>query len=183
MNTYIETTVFIGVVFSVALLFWVVRSINEAEPAPLLSTLTYFAFVGECILIIEMLREDLVKGPVLALFPLDLLLLLCQIYIIRAQRVATFDHYVRVLDENRIGNIKSADIEKWANVMLRITGVDFYPEFYYEILKGSNPRERRRSQAVWILPPAEFRLGAAGISLESLLIPPQDRRFLWRAYE
>ena len=182
MITYIESTLLVAVVLSIALLFWMARSFLESDPAPLLSNFTFFAFFGQSILTVELLREGIQNGLVLGLLLIGVCLVLFQIFIVRAQTEMTFKHYIHLLERNKIGNISLNQIEKWADVLLRITGVDFFPEFYQQYVKVGGPREKRRWQAVSILPSVEFKCGDDGIRSESLLIPPDSRRFLWRAY-
>jgi len=182
MIIYIESTLFVAIVFSVALLFWVVRSFQESDPAPFLSTFTYFAFIGQCILVVEVVREGSQNGIVFGLLLIEVCLVLFQILTVRAQTEMTSKHYIHLLESNKLGNITLGQIENWADVLLRITGIDFFPEFYQQHVKVGGPHEKRRHQAVSILPSTEFKCGADGITPQKLIVPAENRRFLWRAY-
>jgi hypothetical protein len=184
MTDYLYSGLFVGIVFCIALVAWLVRTIFESEPDPFLLNFTFFAFAGHCILTAELVRQ----GPqdilviVLVLLAPAIILLLLQTFTVRAQVDRTLEHYVKVLEEHTIGSRSSEEIERWAAVLLRITGVDFYPEFYLRFVKVGSPRDKRRRQAVSVLPSDKFTSGRTGITSEALIVPSADRQFLWRCY-
>ena len=99
----------------------------------------------------------------------------------------TLQHYIKLLNDKLLRkdiiDICGDDVlEGWASLMVRITGVDFYPEFYLDKIKVGSPREKRRKQAVSILPSEMFDRGQDGIKPAMLTLKPDDRRRLWRAY-
>jgi membrane protein YqaA with SNARE-associated domain len=184
MTDYLNSGVFVGILFCIALVAWLVRTVFEDEPDPLVLNFTFFAFAGQCILTAEVARE-LTKESVLVLVLLApaILILLLQIFTIRAQLNKTLEHYAKVLDEYKIGDRSPVEIERWAAVLARITGVDFFPEFYQHYIKVGSAREKRRRQAVEVLPRDAFRIGGdTGIKPDKLIVPPDERRVLWRFY-
>jgi membrane protein YqaA with SNARE-associated domain len=180
MTNYLYAVLFIGLVLLIALFAWGFRSIFEDEPDPLILNFTFFAFAGQCILTLEAWRE----GIVLVLIVPAALTLLAQMYIIRRQVNNTFEHYVKLLYDYRSGELQVGEIETWAAILVRITGVDFYPEFYQKHIKFGSPREKRREQAVAALPRDKFKCGEGigGITPNKLLIPGENRELLWRCY-
>ncbi len=182
VNMFLTSGVFIGVVLGIAVMAWLVRSVFESEPDPFLLNFTFFAFAGQCILTAELVREGKQQGLVLVLLVPATILLLLQIFVIRLQVERTQEHYANLLEENKIGTRSDAEIEQWASVLVRITGVDFFPEFYLKWVKLGSPRERRRKQAILAIPREHFKTGKEAISAERLLLDPRDRRALWRCY-
>src|ERR1044071_8956453 len=183
MNNYIEPLLFVAVLILIALISWLVRTFLESNPAPLLSNFTFFAFAGQCILTPEQVREGIPNGTVFGLLLVGLCLLLFQVLTIRAQAQKTLEHYTHLLEENRVGNLPSDQIKHWAELLLHITDVDFFPEFYAKLIDFNvSPLQRRRNEAIWILSANQFRLGPGGITPDSLLVPREERRLLWRLY-
>ena len=183
--TDINSIGFIGAVVGIAFFAWLVRSFAESEPDPLLLNFTFFAFVGQCVLTAELIGAGKPIGIIGLVLGLDLLaaiLVLIQVGIIKEQVSTTIEHYETLLRENRADK---DDIEQWAAILLRITGVDFFPEFYEKYIKVRflrNSRERRRKQAVSILPPQLFEENKHGITAVALTVKPDDRKWLWRLY-
>jgi hypothetical protein len=182
MNTLLSSVGFIVIVFGIALIAWLVRTYLESEPDPFLLNFTFFAFAGQCILTAELVREEKHVGTILVLLVPAVILLLLQIWTMRAQVEKTRERYQTILEENKIGDCSSDEIERWSNVLERITGVDFFPEFYLRIIKVGSPREKRRRQAISILPQDKFRIGKDGINSVLMMVPPSERQFLWRCY-
>jgi membrane protein YqaA with SNARE-associated domain len=184
MTEFLYSGVFVGVIFGIALVAWLIRTIFESEPDPFLLNFTFFAFAGQCILTAELVREGKHEVTVFVLLVPAAVLLLFQILTIRAQVDRTLEHYQNKLDENKIGDRSPDEIGRWATILVRITGVDFYPEFYLRVIKVGSPRDKRRKQAVSILPPEKFKVGkeSNGITSDSLLIDAKDRQLLWRIY-
>ena len=180
MTNYLYVVVFVGLVLFIALIVWGIRSIFEEEPDPLLLNFTFFAFAAQCILTVEAYKERIV----LVLLAPAVLLLLAQMFVIREQVNKTRERYKKVLRDKSIGSLPAGEIENWADILLRITGVDFFPEFYQDWIKFGNPREKRREQAVEVLPRDKFKCGedTDGVIPEALLIPPEERQGLWRRY-
>jgi hypothetical protein len=180
----IESISFIAAVLGITLLVWLVRSIAESNPDPFLLNLTIFAFAGQCVATAERVREANASGVVFALLLIAVILLLLQAFIIRTEWATTIRHYKEVLESNKVGELSSAEIERWALLLLRITGVDFYPEFYMGITAGPRhgPRHNLRKQAISILPPSEFKVGSSGVTASALIVPAHERKWLWRTY-
>jgi TonB family protein len=166
MANYLYVGLFVGLVFFIALIVWGIRSFFEEEPDPLLLNFTFFAFAAQCILTVEAYHERIVLG----LLAPAVLLLLAQMFVIREQVNKTREHYKKVLRDNSIGSPPTGEIGDWAAILVRITGVDFFPEFYQDWIKFGNPREKRREQAVEVLPRDKFKCEAntgEGFRLES----------------
>ena len=182
MTNYLYMGVFVVLVVAIALIVSRIRSVFEEEPDPLLLNFTFFAFAAQCILTLE----EHHKPIVLALLAPAFLLLLAQMSVIREQVNKTRERYRKVLRDNSIGSLPlpAGEVDNWADILLRITGVDFFPEFYQKWIKFGNPREKRREQAVEVLPRDKFNCGkdTGGVTAELLLIPPEERQGLWRWY-
>ena len=181
VTDYLNSGVFVAIVICIALVAWLVRTVFEDEPDPLVLNFTFFAFAGQCILTAEVAREGTKEAvTVLVLLAPAIIILLLQIFTIRAQLSKTLEHYVKVLDEHKIGRRSSVELDRWAAVLARITGIDFFPEFYQRYIKVGNVREKRRRQAVEVLPSDSFEVSM--IEPNKLIVPPNERRFLWRCY-
>ncbi len=198
---FIDSFVFVPIVLCVALIAWIVRSFLESEPDPLVLNFTFFAFAGQCILTADLVRnimtaESAIVGKqdviVLVLFLPAVILLFLQVNIVGWQVDKTRDYYEKLLakPEHNIGNLPPDKIEHWAAVLVRITGVDFFPQFYTYYIKLATPRDKRRKQAVSILPEDKFKIkkntaaeDIEGINANSLIIhPEEDRKLLWQFY-
>jgi membrane protein YqaA with SNARE-associated domain len=180
LTSLLASGVFLMAVLGIAVVAWVVRSFAESDPDPFLLNLTFFAFAGQCILTGELARENRAGGPVLVLLLFAMILVLFQVLTIRNQATKTLEHYRVILQANHIGRRTSAEIDQWAAVLLRITGVDFYPEFWSRWSFGIGPRAARREQAVSILPADTF--DRQTVTADLLTVPTQQRKGLWRAY-
>jgi len=168
-------------VVGIAIVAWLVRSVAESDPDPFLLNFTLFAFAGQSILTAELIREGNPPGIILLLLIPAVIILFLQIIIIRSQFTGTIEHYIKVLTEAKKTTCTNDEIQRWASVLVRITGVDYYPEFYLRFIKGvRSPRESRRKQAVSILPHSKFNHTA--LESDRLLVPPENRQFLWRCY-
>lgn len=184
MIPYIDTIWYIAAVVGIALVAWLVRSFVESNPDSFLLNITFFAFAGQCVFTAQMMREGLSIAVLSVLLLIGLSLLVFQVLIFRAQALKTLEHYQRVLEENKLVSLTSSEIEHWATMLIRITGVDFYPEFYNTMSKGfgRGPRAKRRKEAISILPQDRFKSGSDGVTIDSLLVPPDERKWLWRSY-
>lgn len=182
MIIFNDTAWFVVGVFGIALLAWLVRSLAESEPDPFLLNFTFFAFAGQCVLTGELIHDGTLKGAVIGLDLAASILVIIQVLIFKQQVSRTLEHYEDVLERNNIGGCSPDEIERWAAVLVRITGVDFYPEFYTRISRGLGPRDKRRRQAVLILPRDKFRDGGGGVTPATLTVPPEERQALWRLY-
>lgn len=183
MITYIDTIWYIAAVLGIALIAWLVRSFVESNPDSFLLNITFFAFAGQCVFAAQMIREGLSIAVLSVLLLIGLSLLLLQVLIFRAQALKTLEYYQRILNENKLGSLTASEIAHWATLLIRITGVDFYPEFYSPTKGfGRGPREKRRKEAISILPQDRFKCGSDGLTIDSLVVPPEERRLLWRSY-
>lgn len=184
MFTYIDSGLFVAAVVGIAVVAWLVRSFAESDPDPLLLNLTFFAFAGQCILTAELIGKEKPVGAIIGLDLLALILVIVQIIVLKAQVSTTLEHYKDLLDRNKSGIVSSEQIDRWADVLVRITGVDFYPEFYIRLFQGFGPRDQRRKQAVFVLTQShnQFKIGNDAITVDALKVPPQNRQFLWRIY-
>jgi len=184
MIAYIDSMWYIAAVLGIALFAWAVRSFVESNPDSFLLNFTFFAFTGQCVFAAQMLREGNSIRVMLGPLVFGLTLVLLQIVIFRAQARKTLEHYRRVLEKTKVPNLSPAEVERWATMLLRATGVDFYPEFYLLMGKGFDrgPRAKRRNEAISILPHDQFRCGPNGLTTDDLLVPPEERKWLWRSY-
>jgi membrane protein YqaA with SNARE-associated domain len=171
-------------VLGIALFSWFLRSYAEGDADPFLVNFTFFAFAGQCIKTGELIIEGTPRPLIFGLFLVAIILVAFQVFVIRAQVWRTIEHYKEILEKNKIANCTSDEIGRWATVLVRITGVDFYPEFYKWLNEvfGSEQREKRRNEAVSILPRDRFNCEENGVTSDSLTVPPERRKVLWRFY-
>lgn len=184
MIAHIDSVIYISAVLGISLLSWLVRSFVESKPDSFLLNFTFFAFAGQCVFTAERILQGTVSAPLVAFLLIGLSLLLFQVLIFRAQAQKTLEHYQMVLKRNKIADLSDAEAKRWATILLRVTGVDFYPEFYLPISKGRRrgPRHERRREAISVLPSNLSRCGEEAVTPDTLLVPAGDRRWLWRLY-
>ena len=192
------SALYILAVLVIAIIVWVVRSYVEAEPDPFFLNLTFFAFAGQWVLTAELFRETRPDGLVLFLDLAALGIVFLQLTVMRAQFSTTKEHYKKLLENNLVDKEKiladndgdlpkglDDEIDKWATVMVRITGIDFFPEWYQNRFnrgfKGG-PREERRRQAVFVLPTGKFECRKDHITESALEVEVENRKWLWKAY-
>lgn len=181
----------IGFIFGIlvfAFLCWVLRSKIASDPEPIFLNLTFFAFAGQFIRTAEWIWELIVHGHMLPgfgtlffLFVAALAFVLLQALVMKKHMDMTTARYNALL-KRRLKPAEDHEIDRLAKVLLRITGVDFYPGGYRWLQwfkKGSSTEARAKSRelAVSILPD-RLRLKA-----KTLILPktPQ-RRFYWWSY-
>jgi len=183
MTILIGSLPLIGAVVLIALAAWLVRTFAESDPDPLILNFTFFAFAGQCILTRELLTV-INPGWVFGFLLVALILVLLQVLTLQGQHAVTLEHYKTVLKASKTDNCTQADIEHWAAALVRITGVDFYPEFYSRSGQGlsSGPRGRRRQEALLVLPESLFKHGEGGVTSTALTVPEDSRKWRWRAY-
>lgn len=180
---FVDSLIFIAIVISIAFFAWFVRSFVESEPDPLLLNLTFFAFAGQLILTFELPDKPTLSRLFLGLDVFAFLVVLGQVRVVQAHASKTLKHYEQVLRDNKADEHR---VNLWARILLEITGVDFYPEFYQKhvnirFLRLNTPEDRRK-QAVEALPTDIFKDRTHNINEKSLVIEPQERMTLWRPY-
>jgi membrane protein YqaA with SNARE-associated domain len=184
MTEFLNSGWFVIAVVGIAVLVWGVRSIAESEPDPFVLNFTFFAFAGQCVLTAELAKQDKVSATILGLALAGIIILLAQIFVFRGHFSKTIDHYKELLKKHKPDKYNDAEIERWADVIVRITGVDFWPQLYKGWSKGfgSGPRGKRRSQALMMLKEGEFDCTENGITEEKLTVPENDRKWPWRLH-
>jgi len=170
-------------VILIAFVAWAVRSYADSDPDPLILNFTFFAFAGQCILSLELLK---VIEPIWVLVLLfgAIGLVFLQVFTVQRHETVTTEYYKTILEGNGTSSCTSADVERWAAALVRIAGLDFYPQFYSHSSPGfsSGPRGKRRQQAFSVLPENLFKRGQGGITLADLTVPDVSRKWPWRAY-
>jgi membrane protein YqaA with SNARE-associated domain len=167
----------------IALASWLVRSFADSDPDPFLLNFTFFAFAGQCISTFQLIRVTN-PGVVILLLLIGLILVLLQVVTVRSQASTTFEHYRTVLDQNKTQHCTTADVDHWANALVRITGLDFWPELYSLQKKGFGKgfRAKRRQEGLSVLPTSLFNKGSGALRSEDLTVPEDARKWLWRSY-
>lgn len=183
--TIVDLLQSVGAVLLIAFVAWLVRSIVESEPDPLLLNLTFFAFAGQCVLTAELMDQAKSMNemkPVLWLDFVALFLVCLQITIVRAHEWVTRERYKSILKDNGVDENK---IELWSVALFRITGADLFPQFYQTfppIRFLRNLPAQRRDQAILILREL-FKDKNYNIDAEALKVNADDRKWPWRWYE
>jgi membrane protein YqaA with SNARE-associated domain len=183
MTEFLNSSWFVVAVFGIGLLVWSVRSVAESEPDPFVLNFTFFAFAGQLVVTAELwVRQDKVNATVAGLALFGLLTVLVQILVFRDQIDKTTEHYKTLLQKYKPDKYNDAEIDKWAEVIVRITSVDFWPQLYRGLGSSfsSGPRGRRRRQALMVLNDGGFKCGEGGITADSLTVPEDERRWSWR---
>ena len=177
MTLSIVSVSFIVSVLFIALTCWYLRSRIESDPEPFFLGLTFFAFAGQFIRSVEWTSKTIWEGRVLPGLGWLLFLLgiagatvVLQAFVLKVHMQITRVHYCDLLRDAQIKPNPTRDhqIESWADVLLRLTGVDFFPGGYQWLRKffptQTEPRERSRRLAVSVLPPKEFRIKSGGVT-------------------
>ncbi|MBK7394042.1 MAG: VTT domain-containing protein [Chloracidobacterium sp.] len=181
---YLSSGGFILAIIGIAFFAWLVRTLAESEPDPFLLNFTFFALAGQCILTAELARAGHLSVSILGLLLLAVIIVILQIVVVRQQYSATVDYFETYLKQNKKATCTDTEVEHWAEVLVRIAGIDFFPEFYGVLNKvfKTRARTKRRKQALRILPEDKFTIGENGVIIENLEVPEADRKWLWRAY-
>ena len=183
MSPLVDSLLFLAVVILIAFAAWLVRLFAESEPDPLILNLTFFAFVEQCILSREMVKVINPLGVIALLF-LAFVLVLLQVKVVQWHATITTWWYRSILTESKAQDCKPEDVEHWASALVRITGLDFYPQLYslssHDFSGG--PRGKRRQEALLVLPENLFERGDEKINLTRLTVPEHSRKWPWRAY-
>lgn len=184
MTAFITSGWLIVAVLGIALFSWFLRSYAESDADPFLVNLTFFAFAGQCIRTGELIIEGNPRPLIFGFFLVAIILVAFQVFVIRAQVWRTIEHYKELLDRHKKGECTPDEIGRWAAVLVRITGVDFYPEFYKWLNEvfGTEQREKRRREALSILPPDRFNLSKGALEPIALEVSKDRRKVLWRLY-
>lgn len=205
----VNSTGFIVGVFLIALFCWYLRSRIESDPEPFFLGLTFFAFAGQFIRTAEWTSQLIVKGrafpgygKILILLGLGLATVIGQAFVMKTHMQLTTAHYAQLLKRNHLKGAQDHQIERWITVLLRITGVDFFPGGYRWLKDffptSIEPREKSRRLAVSVLPSKEFRIDpesaitqqaegttiqSTGIAASTLVVPPSlQRSVYWWSY-
>jgi hypothetical protein len=182
---------FAVVLFVIALLTWLMRTLVESDPDPFFLNLTFFAFAGLCIRGFEFVLGGHKGNGFLDLsWLVGVFVVLLHIVVLKAHMRTTMRHYQKLLTKHRKISCSDPDIEHWANVLLQITGTDFAPGSYRWLewllnVFPSEPRERSRRDAFFTLPDTHFRkepLDTPGLTVDSMAVPPDKRTMLWHWY-
>ena len=193
ITPYLSTMVFVLVVFGIALVTWALRLWVESDPDPFVLNLTFFAFAGQCIRTSEFYYHDNKSGWLLVLFLIALFLVLLQSRVLLKHRHKTLDRYRSQLELHKQDNCSPWEIEYWAALLLKVTGTDFSPGSYRRLrwlpvlteIFATEPRKRRRIEAVQMLPDSHFKKRptvSSGLNDESLEVPPPERIVWWKLY-
>ena len=191
-------TVYILAVLIIALVVWGVRSKVESDPDPFFLNMTFFAFAGQSVLTADLYHVTRPSGLIIFLNLVALGIVFLELTVMKAQYSTTKEHYKTRLSENLVGRASilekndgeipkhiQDEIEHWATILVRITGIDFYPQWYQNRLRfgvRGGPREERRRQAVSILPTDKFEVKKGHITVNALEVEEDSRKWLWRAY-
>jgi hypothetical protein len=177
----------VGFIFGlllIALICWYVRARLEANPEPFFLSFTLFAFAGQFIRSGEWAAKLIFSGVMLpGLGKLFILLgvagvtVAFQVFVMKAHFDMTRAHY-RALLHDHLKSSKDNQIDNWATVLLRVTGVDFFPGSY-KWLFPVEPKEESRRLAISVLPSRDFN--KSRITADSLIVPatPQRKLYWW----
>jgi hypothetical protein len=177
---------FIAVVV-MALLLWFVRSVVESEPDPFFLNLTFFAIAGQCIKTGEEIGKKSATAGLSLLLVIGLLLLWIEVLVVRAHVRVTINHYKDQLDKAKKPGCPTGEIDRWAKLLVKISGTDLSPGSYNWLtilFQGEEPKERSKEQARDILPDTEFDKESQYLTVTGLTISDSNpvRKRLWLSY-
>ena len=164
----------------VAALTWGVRYWMEPDhPNSFILDSMFFAFAAQCIHTLE------IQGQA-KLLMIGFLLLIFQVLVVQNHRWTTLKHYRALLSEcvldPKNGPGVQVEVEFWANMLLRITGTDFFPALYWWLATFTEePRERARETAVTFISNIQTKCLDAQLKTwtpELLTVGPSPRRTL-----
>lgn len=173
-------------ILGIAFVLWLVRSLVESEPDPFFLNFTFFAFAGQLIRTSELVADDLDRPLHLGLLLGAAVVVGAQIVVSRNHNSATIEHYENLLRRHKRKACSDVEIERWAKLLLKVTGVDFLPGGYAwfaiaPFLGKKEPRKKRREEGILILPSTKFV--TSEFSAADLVVPAEgDRRTLWTLY-
>jgi len=177
---------FIGTVLLIAILTWAMRSLVEGSPDPFILSLTFFAFVAQCVRSFEFILDAKSIRVLWVLLLLALLVLTFQVIVIRAHRQRTLDHYKDLLDKHKKEISTKVDIDHWSDALLQITGADVSPGQYRwlsDLFNTTEPRAKSRNEAFLTLPVSNFSVAPqSDLTADSLILPEAQRKRLWLWY-
>ena len=144
---------FFSAVLGIAILLWFLRTFVESDPDPFFLNFTFFAFAGQCIRTSELLHTKHLQPLHGGLLLGASIFVAVQVFVMKKHKRITLEHYKFMLKQAKTDGCPEREIDHWAGVLLRITGVDFHPGGYawWASLFDTEPREDRREQAFSIL--------------------------------
>ena len=175
---------FIAVVV-IALLLWFVRSVVESEPDPFFLNLTFFAIAGQCIKTGEEMGKKTATAGLFLLLVAGLFLLWIEVIVIRAHVRVTINHYKDQLNKAKKDGCPLGEIDRWAKLLVKISGTDLSPGSYNWltiIFQGEERKERSKEQARDILPDNQFDKGSEYLTVTGLTVSEPIRKRLWLPY-
>ena len=184
LSNNLDSIGFAVAVAVIALSLWSLRSLVESEPDPFFLNITFFAFAGQSIRTGEAVGNKAATGSLFLLLLVAVLFLFLQVVIMRAFVRVTIDHYKDQLEKARREGCPDGEIDRWARLLVKISGTDFSPGSYSwltPIFKGE-PREKSKRQALSILPDTQFDKRSEWLTVEGLTISASDRSRLWQFY-
>lgn len=169
-------------VLSLGFLAWLYRTLAAEDPDPFLLNMTLFATFGQLILLVQSMFSK--QGPLGVLVLLgfgSFILIVVQVFAFHRQVDLTREHYTALLTTYKTADTMDHTVEHWAEVAVKVTGVDFYPEWYENLSKlFKNHRAERRKMAHSILPSANFKVQE--FSPADFTVPEDQRKGPWRFY-
>ncbi len=172
-------------VLGIATALWFLRTLVESDPDPFFLNFTFFAFAGQCIRTSELLDTGRLRPVHGGLLLGSFIIVAVQVFVMKKHKRLTFEHYRFTLKAKKNDGCSDRELDHWANVLLRITGVDFHPGGYawWASLFDTEPREERREQAFSILPDSHFQLRSENVEANVLMLPDSsERRRYWWSY-
>jgi hypothetical protein len=177
---------FIFGLFLVAWICWYVRARLEFIPDPFFLSFTFFAFVGQFVRSAEWIARLIFGGvmppglgKLFILWGVGFATAAFQVVVMTVHVAMTRAHY-RSLLRNHSKSTSQDQLDNWATVLLRVTGVDFFPGSY-KWLFPIEPKEESRRLAISVLPSTGF--DKSGIDPDSLIVPATtQRKVYWWLY-
>jgi hypothetical protein len=168
----------------IALVLWGLRSIVESEPDPFFLNLTFFAFAGQCIRTGEVIGAKTETGLHFGLLVAGVLFLVMQVIVTTKHEKVTIRHYKKRLEQAKKGDCPPGEIDRWAKLLVKISGTDFSPGSYswLTIFFPGEPKEESKKQATSILPDTQFDKESEWLSPEGLTVTEPDRTRYWLPY-
>jgi hypothetical protein len=195
-NLYRDVVALSGFVVVIALALWFLRSVMELQPDPFFLNVTFFACAAQCIRTIEAWQTGRTNAGVWTFFAAALVLLGLELAVMRKHERLTILHYEKKLaaanrevianakDEGTKKPMKVGEINRWAKLMVKISGTDFLPGSLWLLAKlfEGEPKEKSKEEAVSILPETEFNQTSKHLTFEELTVSDSELRLFGFLY-
>jgi uncharacterized membrane protein len=177
---------FFGVA-AIAPILWALRSVVESQPDPFFLNLTFYAFAGQCIRTGEAIATRTFTNRLFLLLVLGVLLLILEVFVTKTHEKVTIKHYKSQLRKAKNGEIPEGEFDRWAKLLVKISGTDFSPGSYRWLkwlssLFEVQTKEESKVEAVGILDGTQFNKKSEFLTPTGLTVSKPEQTLYWLPY-